>query len=204
MNNSIIEIENGPLMLEDNLPILVKDGKIINSKSPTYLCRCGASMNKPFCDGEHQKKGFTSKKEITEELLYEYKGKEININFNRSICAGAGACVRGLPSVFVSGGGKNWIHPENDSIDKITNTVNACPSGALSYTLKSKTHIDTRKNPKITIIKDGPYNVEGVLCAHKQKPTKFSETKYTLCRCGYSKNKPYCDYSHAQKKWSDE
>ncbi len=204
MNYTIKEIENGPLILKTDTPILFKDGKNLVTKPLTSLCRCGASDNKPFCDGQHKKSDFLSKRVIDEELLYQYEGKEININFNRSICAGAGDCVRGLPSVFLDGESKDWICPDNDTVEKIINTIKACPSGALSYTLNNKVYLDTRQTPKVTVVKDGPYNVEGISCTYEFKPTNFSETKYTLCRCGHSKNKPYCDYSHAEQKWSDK
>ncbi|MFT5660951.1 MAG: CDGSH-type Zn-finger protein/ferredoxin [Sulfurimonas sp.] len=204
MKNTIQEVENGPLILETDTPVLEKNGEIISSESPAYLCRCGTSNNKPFCDGEHEKSGFISKREIDKELVYEYEGKEITINFNRSICAGTGSCVRRLPSVFLDGESKDWIHPDKDSVDEIINTINTCPSGALSYTFKNKTYLDNREVSKVSIVKDGPYSVEGISCSSGCKPTRFSETKYTLCRCGHSKNKPYCDYSHAKQKWTDE
>ena len=204
MNNTINEIENGPLILVADSPVLLKDGESIATEPETHPCRCGASNTKPFCDGTHAKIGFTSKREINEELLYQYEGKEITVNFNRSICAGAGACVRGLPSVFISGGSKDWIHPDKGSVEKIITTIRSCPSGALSYTQNNKTYLDARQTPKVTIVKDGPYNVEGISLANKATPTNFSETKYSLCRCGFSKNKPYCDYSHAENKWTDK
>lgn len=203
MSNTIVEIEDGPLILKSDTPILVRDGEVLITETTSYLCRCGSSANKPFCDGEHKKQGFTTRREIKEELLQEYEGKDITVHFNRSICAGAGACVKGLPSVFISGSSSSWIHPNSDSVDNIINTIKACPSGALSYSLNGKIHIHAKVKPKITIVKDGPYNVEGISSTHKLKPTNFSETKYTLCRCGHSRNKPYCDYSHAEKEWKD-
>ena len=204
MSNCIKEVENGPLILEADSPVLSKDGEDVVTESPAYLCRCGASQNKPFCDGAHQKKGFSSKTEISKELTFTYEGKELEVNFNRSICAGASACVKGLPSVFLEGGLENWIVPDNDTANNVINVINNCPSGALSYRLNNKLHIDERANPKINIIKNGPYNVEGIPCMHETRPTNASQTKYTLCRCGYSKNKPYCDYSHAQNNWTDD
>lgn len=204
MKNTISGIENGPLVLESEVSLLIEDGKSIVFKSPTYLCRCGASKNKPFCDGEYQKKGFLSKKDISKELVYEYSGKKINITFNRSICAGAGKCVSGLPTVFVSGGSKDWIHPDNDTLENIITTINSCPSGALAYSINGEKQLDSRSTPKVTVVKNGPYRVEAVHPSSLPIPTNFSTTKYTLCRCGYSKNKPYCDYSHATKEWTDE
>ena len=203
MSNTIVEVENGPLILETDTPVLIQDGKVVITGATVYLCRCGASAKKPFCDGEHQKQGFTTKREIKRELLQKYEGKEITIYFNRSICAGAGACVKGLPSVFSTGNSTNWIKPNANSIDNIIKTINSCPSGALSYGINGKIYTDTKEVPKVTIVKNGPYNVEGIICSHKSKPTNCSETKYTLCRCGHSKNKPYCDYSHAEKNWKD-
>ncbi len=204
MKCKISEIENGPLALECDESVLYKNDVKIEAENPAYLCRCGHSKNKPFCDGSHEEAGFTSKREISEETVQEYKGKEISISYNRSICAGAAECVHGLSTVFKSDRSTDWIYPDNDEKRKIIETIKACPSGALSYSIEGKKSIDKRDRPKISIVKNGPYSVEGVSLETVSYPTNFSTTKYTLCRCGHSNNKPYCDYSHAQKNWSDE
>ncbi|MDF1880047.1 CDGSH iron-sulfur domain-containing protein [Sulfurimonas sp. MAG313] len=52
-------------------------------------------------------------------------------------------------------------------------------------------------------MKDGPYEVEGIDLDGFESPTNFCPSKYTLCRCVFSKNKPYCDYSHSYHNWKD-
>lgn len=49
---------NGPLELSGDFEIIDADGETVFSGSKTWLCRCGASSNKPFCDGTHNKIGF--------------------------------------------------------------------------------------------------------------------------------------------------
>jgi CDGSH-type Zn-finger protein len=204
MNCKIIGFENGPLEVDCTQAAWEKEGNCLNVENPSYLCRCGRSTHKPFCDGSHVTSGFSSKSDISKEILQTYKGKEITVNFNRSICAGASECVKGLNSVFRSGDGSNWIFPDEESPEKIIKTISLCPSGALSYTINGNTQIDSRLKPKISIVKNGPYKVEGIALSGMNIPTNFSTTKYTLCRCGFSQNKPYCDYSHAQNKWKDD
>ena len=204
MRCKIIGFENGPLEVDCADVVFIKDGKKIEAENPSHPCRCGHSKNKPWCDGSHAKVDFTSKREIEDEVIQEYEGKEITIHFNRSICAGAANCVDGLPSVFTSDSSTNWIYPDNDTNDKIIKTVKSCPSGALSYSIKGKLNVDKRTKAEISIVKNGPYVVEGVKLEGIPTPTNFSTTKYTLCRCGHSKNKPFCDYSHAENNWSDE
>ena len=204
MSCKIIGFENGPLEVDCANVVFIKEGKKIEAENPSHPCRCGHSKNKPWCDGSHTKAGFRSQREITEEIIQVYNGKEITVNFNRSICAGAVACVHGLPNVFTSDSSTDWIVPDNESSEKIIETIKACPSGALSYTVNNKVMVDKRVEPKITIMKNGPYCVEGIALDGMPTPTNFSTTKYTLCRCGYSKNRPYCDYSHAEEGWSDE
>ncbi len=203
MSSKITPIKNGPLKLISEKQIISKDGLSVVSKNPAMLCTCGKSKNKPFCDGAHVAAGFKSERVIDEEILQEYSGKEVTIYFNRSICAGAGTCVRELPTVFKSGDGANWIFPDNDTVENIILRVKGCPSGALAYSVCGDVIVDERVEEKITIAKDGPYNVEGVILENKSHPTHCSDSKYSLCRCGYSKNKPYCDYSHAENGWHE-
>jgi len=201
MNPKITMIPNGPLKLESHSPILFKDGKQLDIQGTAYLCRCGLSKNKPFCDGEHAKSNFNSSSEIEEELLQEYPGEKIH--FNRSICSGASECVRGLPSVFKSDNSEDWIRPNENRAEHIVTTINKCPSGALSYSIADRLEIDGRDIAIISIVENGPYDVEGVEVSDKPTPTNASSSKMSLCRCGHSKNKPFCDYSHAEKGWKE-
>ena len=57
---SITGIENGPLKLEGNFSIVASSGREAWHGNKAFLCRCGASRNKPFCDGQHKKIGFSS------------------------------------------------------------------------------------------------------------------------------------------------
>jgi CDGSH-type Zn-finger protein/ferredoxin len=196
--------ENGPLELDCTEDVFREDGEKCEAENPAHLCRCGHSKNKPWCDGSHEKTGFISKREISEEQIQVYEGQRITVYFNRSICAGAAECVHGLPTVFSADSSTDWIHPDNAINEKIIKTTNRCPSGALSYSVRDEIHLDSRLIPKITIMKNGPYLVEGIQLEGMPTPTNFSTSKYALCRCGYSKNRPYCDYSHAENSWNDE
>jgi len=49
---------NGPLMVYGNVTVKNRDGSITKKHNATAFCRCGASSNKPFCDGTHKKIGF--------------------------------------------------------------------------------------------------------------------------------------------------
>ncbi len=51
-------IVNGPLEIKANCDIYLADGSMVSKEDKSYLCRCGSSANKPFCDGSHKKVGF--------------------------------------------------------------------------------------------------------------------------------------------------
>lgn len=203
MKPKITLIPNGPLQLDTASSILFRDGKQVEIPETAYLCRCGLSKNKPFCDGEHSKNNFNSSCEIEDEIIQNYPGDNITIHFNRSICSGAAECVRGLPSVFKSGDGEDWIRPNEDRVENIVATIRKCPSGALSFSIDNHVKIDDREIAKISIVENGPYEVEAVEVTGKPSPTNCSTSKMALCRCGHSKNKPFCDYSHAEKGWKE-
>jgi CDGSH-type Zn-finger protein/ferredoxin len=204
MKSRLTPQKDGPLQLDTEKRIIVKDGVQLEIEGSVLLCTCGQSGTKPICDFTHVSADFSSEREIDEEILQEYPGQEITVYFNRSICSGAGACVRGLPSVFRSGDSSNWIFPDEDTPAKIIERVKACPSGALSYGIgDGDVVIEEGGEEKITVVKDGPYNVEGIALDTLNTPTHGAASKYALCRCGFSQNKPFCDYSHAEKGWRD-
>jgi CDGSH-type Zn-finger protein/ferredoxin len=203
MSCTVTPIENGPLKLQSDEAITFDESLTLEPGKPVFLCRCGASKKKPFCDGSHKAAGFTSDREISDEIQQHYPGKSVSINFNRSICAGAANCVHGLPSVFKSDNSDHWIFPNNDSNKNIAEAVARCPSGALSYSVNEKVVIDPPTDVRMSIAKDGPYHVQAIALEITATEAHLNGGKYSLCRCGHSKNKPFCDYSHAEQHWTD-
>ena len=57
-NVQITAIPNGPLMVEGNVTVVKKDGTTEVKEQKSFLCRCGYSKNKPYCDGGHKAKNF--------------------------------------------------------------------------------------------------------------------------------------------------
>jgi CDGSH-type Zn-finger protein len=162
------------------------------------LCRCGGSKNKPFCDGSHGTIGFSDRRLADGSLdrRESYAGRRITIHDNRQICSHAGFCTDRLASVFRMGK-EPWIDPDGASTEEIVAAVRRCPSGALSYSIDGAEHRDQERAPAVTVTDHGPYAVTGgVELLGVPFGQEASREHYTLCRCGASKNKPFCDGSH--------
>jgi len=205
-------LPNGPYyLLNDQKPkeipnIQKSSGGVCTTITGVALCRCGGSNNKPFCDGTHGKNGFTDKKlpNSTPDKRDNYTGVKITIHDNRGICAHAGHCTDNLSSVFKLGT-EPWIDPDGATTENIIETINKCPSGALSYTIDNIEYRDRNRDPMVTITKDGPYAITGNIELIGQQNGEGSSTEhFTLCRCGGSKNKPFCDGTHWHIEFKDE
>ena len=189
---------DGPYLVRNLENLRDWRGESIEIKPVMALCRCGGSSNKPFCDGTHKGNGFSGAKLADRSIdkRESYPAEKITIHDNRSICAHAGHCSDGLASVFKY---KNepWIDPAGDTVKAIIETIHKCPSGALSYTLDGVEGGDQQREPAITVTKDGPYAVTGGAQLLEQSWAQgASREHYALCRCGGSKNKPFCDGAH--------
>ena len=193
-------------------PYLVKDLQDLKSaadqpmpvKAAIALCRCGGSANKPFCDGTHRENGFSAPASGGSPGEHEtYRGQRITIHDNRTVCAHAGYCTDGLAAVFKYGS-EPWIDPDGAAVEAIIETVRRCPSGALSYSLNGGAPEELERAPAIRVTQDGPYAITGsVELAAQQWGEGVSREHYTLCRCGRSKNKPFCDGSHWEAGFRD-
>jgi CDGSH-type Zn-finger protein len=177
------------------------------SVGPTFaLCRCGASKNKPFCDGTHTVINFVAEKEPDRvaDRVKDYVGKEIIIHDNRGVCSHDGACTRNSPGVFDLDK-KPWINPDGASAQETIETIQKCPSGALSYTIGGRLFKNLDREPCIKVSRHGPLKVVGfVEFKDDQESAPESAEHYTLCRCGLSKNKPFCDGTHMPEEFRDE
>ena len=202
---SITPMPDGPYMVKDLKGFANRNGPI-ETKPTMALCRCGGSANKPFCDGTHAKIGFSSAKleGRVEDKRDDYRGARITIHDNRGICAHAGRCTDGIAAVFRLKQ-EPWIDPDAATRDEIIATVRQCPSGALSYSVEGVEHRDREGEPAFFVSPNGPYVVTGAPdLLETTRGDRASTEHFTLCRCGGSKNKPFCDGTHWHKKFTDE
>ena len=195
---------NGPLVVKDLNSITEANGKLtLLYKKTIALCRCGNSNSKPYCDGTHGKINWTDEKQDGRQprKVDNYKGKKIIIHDDRGICSHAGFCTDGLPNVFRMAT-EPWIDADAESVEKVIETIRKCPSGALSYSIDGVLHNKFSEKPEIQITEDGPYFVKGNIALQDEDHPE-SEEHFALCRCGKSKNKPFCDGQHWYHKFKD-
>ena len=102
--------KNGPYLVKYLEQFTNSYDEEILTKKTIALCRCGASKNKPYCDGSHDRIGFADEKRDgrLQDQRDTYKGKGITIFDNRGICSHAGFCTSGMPSVCRQGT-EPWI-----------------------------------------------------------------------------------------------
>lgn len=209
---TVFPLHNGPLYyFTDFTPqpvegLTAEDGGGYATPRGAALCRCGASENKPFCDGGHSVIGFNDRCETDGHLdrRRSYEGDAITIHDNRGICSHAGICANELPGVFRKSG-RPWIDPNGADLAKIRAVIEKCPSGALSYSVEGVEYRDYDREAKITVIPDGPYHLQGWVdvAGAEGRAEGVSDEHCALCRCGSSRNKPFCDGAHADIGFSD-
>lgn len=185
-------------------------GERLECTDVMFLCRCGKSTNKPFCDGSHGVDGIdgTRKPGGPKDKLRSFKGKEKNITIhdNRAVCSHDHACIEELPMVF-DHLEKRWINPDGDEPEVTARVIKKCPSGALSYTIGDFTWTggEEGREPAIKIAKNGPLEITGSIVLEDDQDSKPQMPEhYTLCRCGGSKNQPFCDGTHHKTGFEDD
>ena len=200
--------KNGPYLVTNARRVL--DGLGIETATTplTALCRCGRSERKPFCDGTHARIGFTDAKDPDRvpDQRDTYVGQQVTVLDNRGICQHSGYCTDRLSTVFHSGE-EPFVTPSGGRMDEIIRAVRDCPSGALSYAVdgreaREETDHHGIREPTITVTANGPYRITGgiVLSDHTgaehPRAEGASREHYALCRCGHSRNKPFCSGAH--------
>jgi CDGSH-type Zn-finger protein/uncharacterized Fe-S cluster protein YjdI len=121
------------------------------------------------------------------------KGRALTVYFEAKRCIHARFCVLGSPAVFLANVEGEWIKPDAESIEDVTHTIRQCPSGALTY---RRTDGGAQEAPPpVNLVR---MRENGPLAVHADLRLKGSgnHLRATLCRCGASANKPYCDNSH--------
>lgn len=216
--------KNGPYAVSGGLPlgekIIVSDaegisyawqeGKKFPLRENYALCRCGQSRNKPFCDGTHQHVNFdgteTANKAPYLEQSREFTGPALDLTDAPALCVHARFCDR-------AGGIWKLIGESSDPGKRkfAIEEARDCPSGRLVVWEKEGNEIEPEFEPEIILVEDpyegvsGPLWVRGRITIEAADGTVYEvRNRITLCRCGKSVNKPFCDGSHLPPDWKEK
>jgi len=216
-------LENGPYQVTGNIPLNQlrfvpdRDGSSTSyelmqaypSQEAYSLCRCGRSKNKPFCDGTHLE-GFygkeTASRQTYDQMAEFTEGQHIDLLDAESLCAVARFCDTN---------GTTWNlveHSETaDTNEIIIQQCNDCPSGRLTAVTKDGKAIEPELPQEISILEDPAGEVHGPIWVKGGIPIEGANgrpypvrNRVTLCRCGKSRNKPFCDARHMENKGETE
>lgn len=220
----IMVTKDGPYLVSGNLPIdkqiigIGKEnepenwiqGKKVPAGQPCALCRCGESKNKPFCDGTHAKIKFngkeTASKKTHEKQAQVMEGPTLKLKDATVLCAAARFCHRG-------GGVWELTRHSDDpkSRELAIEEACQCPSGRLIQCDKKTGKIYEKEfKQSISLIEDPQNKVSGPIWLKGGIPVESSDgstyevrNRQTLCRCGKSQNKPFCDGTHIEAGFND-
>jgi CDGSH-type Zn-finger protein len=225
MQSKIKISKDGPYIVSGKIPldkeIIIRDdagfsveyekGKKYESAEGYALCRCGCSKNHPFCDGSHVSSKFdgnetASRKKYLEEA-HKIKGPELDLTDKEDLCFGAGFCHNKKGDIW------NLVRQSNIKEAKDLAIVEACncPSGRLVvWDKKTEKPIESKFPQSISLIEEpdkrvsGPIWVKGYIDIESSDGKLYEKrNSVTLCRCGKSDNKPFCDGNHIPAGFSD-
>lgn len=121
------------------------------------------------------------------------EGQDLTLVFDARRCIHARFCVTGAPQTFMANTPGAWLHPDRTPVARLVEVAHACPSGAVSY--RRKDGQPDEAAPEVNLLhvrENGPYAARAplLIAGHPEG------WRATLCRCGASANKPFCDGSH--------
>ncbi len=124
-----------------------------------------------------------------------FDSKDITVTWSKRRCIHAADCVRGSLEVFEPGR-KPWIEPGNDRADEVARIVRTCPTGALHYERHDGGAPETPDvETTVRAQRHGPLEIRGDLRV-ATPAGEIVETRIALCRCGHTRNAPFCDGAH--------
>jgi CDGSH-type Zn-finger protein len=211
-------VKDGPYQVTGSVPLVREtiganaagdsvdwvDGGEVSVRRAYQLCRCGHSATKPLCDGTHEKIGFDGTETASRAPYVEQagvmEGPAVAMADAESLCAFARFCDRD---------GNVWntvgeVAPGSQRA-AFVHQVGQCPSGRLrALSVETGDFEEPEFAPSIALVTDpaqgvaGPLWVRGGIEVIGADGTPYeTRNRVTLCRCGASKNKPFCDGSHA-------
>ena len=220
----IVVTKNGPYLVSGGAPLSEqtifvgskgeseawKEGERFAPKDNYALCRCGHSKNKPYCDGTHTQVKFdgteTASRKPYAEQAQVMQGPVHALSDAETLCAFARFC---------DPNGQVWEQVEQTDEPRVAKNflrqVNACPSGRLvAWDRATGKQLEEPLPVSIGVVQDPGQDVSGPLWLRGGIPVVAADgfayevrNRVTLCRCGASANKPFCDGSHASVKFRD-
>ncbi len=208
---------NGPYLVTGNVPIQIQiiatdadgepnawiEGGAVEAPDRYLLCRCGHSANKPFCDGTHAKIGFdgteTASRAPYAQQARVFDGPTLALSDVQPLCAAARFCHLN---------GTVWRQVQRTDEPAVAaqfvRQVNDCPSGRLvAWDKQTGQALEPDLPPAVALVQDptkqvsGPLWVRGGIAVESADGEVYEiRNRQTLCRCGASRNKPFCDGSH--------
>jgi CDGSH-type Zn-finger protein len=214
----IVVEKDGPYRVEGGVPLSKqiietdaeggsaewRQGDALGARASYELCRCGQSHDKPYCDGSHDEVGFdgteTASRAAYLEQAQVFDGPQMELTDAESLCAYARFCDP-------HGQVWNLIGQTDDegARDLVRHEAGHCPAGRLvAWDKQAKQAFEPAFDPSIGLVEDpqmdvsGPIWVRGGILVESADGTPYEvRNRLTLCRCGASKNKPFCDGTHA-------
>ncbi len=141
---------------------------------------------------------------MSDDKITKYPGDSAEVSWHGGLCIHIGECGRAKGELFV-GGRQPWCQPNDASDAEVTDVVLRCPTGALSFTFADSSSPETASPENtVSVAYNGPLFVRGQLNI-ESAPSSAPGLKFraALCRCGESKNKPFCDNSHEKAGFRD-
>ena len=196
---------------EDGESLEWREGATVPAPEPYHLCRCGHSAQKPFCDGAHAKARFdgteTASRDPFEDQAKRIDGPEMVLEDAESLCALARFC---------DPHGQIWNlvgkTDEPQARKLVEHEAGHCPAGRLvAKDRKTGRALEPEFAPSIGLVQDTAKKVSGPLWVRGGIPIVGSDgvayevrNRVTLCRCGASTNRPFCDGAHVSIGFRDD
>jgi len=209
-------VKDGPYLVSGNVPlqeqiiicnergnaVAWRSGKSFSTDAEYDLCRCGRSHNKPFCDGTHLLINYDGTETASREAFLDqaetFCGPELTLLDALPLCADARFCSLA--------GGTHELTRHSDGPQARSTAIQQvadCPAGRLVVMDKTGSVIEPEFEASIGVVEDPHLGVSsalwvrgGILIESADGSLYEIRNRVTLCRCGRSENKPFCDSSH--------
>ncbi len=199
-------VRTAPIETEYGEPVAWAPDAPLEAPADARLCRCGRSSAKPFCDDSHLEDGGFDGTEVADRGAFDdrahaYRGRDLTLHDDISLCTHAGFCGDRFETVW-------QMMPRSDDPevrDRIRHMTALCPSGRIVTEMEGADARDEPGfEPSIAIEANGPVWVRGGIPVVAADGTPYEvRNRQTLCRCGGSGNKPFCDGTHRTNGFRD-